>query len=250
MRRAPRAPSLAFALATLALAASVAFALLRVGGFATFVITGRSMEPAIPVGSLTLVQPVPASTIRSGDVITYVTGRQARTHRVVAVNEDGSVITKGDANEAADPESLAFVGRAGLVRAHVPYLGYVVGNWKQHAPVAGAVSTVLCLALLLRSVRRRSPLEAALERSRRGDRAGAIALLQQAVRRDPLDRVAHRRLAAALASGGDAHAAADEYARFIRAARARHEHIVASEELSYANAIFGRPRGLALRRVA
>lgn len=245
-----RGPSVALAVAVASLVASLAFAALRLGGFTPFVITGRSMEPALPVGALTIVQPVDPATLRPGDVITYVIAGRARTHRVVAANADGSFTTKGDANEAADPEPLFFHGRAGIVRAHVPGLGYAVGSWRDYASAGALVTGAICLLLVLVSSRRRPAVALALARTRKGDRAGAIALLRRAVVASPLDRVAHRRLAALLAGAGDPSGAAAEYARFIRVARRQGAHALANEELAYGNAMLGRPRALTLRRVA
>lgn len=244
-------PSLALVVATLALAASVAFAAMRFGGFTTFIITGGSMAPAIPTGSVSIVQSVPPSEVRVGDVVTYSQAGRVVTHRVVAMLADATFRTKGDANAVADPGRLSFGPRAGVVRAHVPLVGYALAGWRQYAQVAALGTMALCLALALLSLRRRSRLEGARAYSRRGDHARAITLLRAAVARDPLDRVAHRHLAAAFVNAGDPQAAADEYARFVRAVHARkRDHALVSAELAYANAILGRPRGPAMRRVA
>ena len=245
----PRTPSVAFVVATLALAASVAFAVMRFGGFSTFIITGRSMEPAIPVGSVTIVQSVAPGAVQVGDVVTFSHGGRVVTHRLVAMESDGTFRTKGDANEVADPEQLTFMGRAGVVRAHIPLVGFALAGWRQYAQAGALVTTTLCLTLALLLMRRR-PLDRALACSRRGDHAGAIAILRSAVARHPLDRVAHRRLAAALTNTGDDAAATDEYARYLRAVRARSENELASEELAYAYATLARPDGLALRSAA
>lgn len=246
----PRTPSVAFVVATLALVASVAFAVMRFGGFSTFIITGRSMEPAIPVGSVTIVQSVSPDAVQVGDVVTFSHGGRVVTHRLVAMETDGTFRTKGDANEVADPDQLTFMGRAGLVRAHIPLVGYALAGWRQYAQVGALATTTLCVVLALLLLRHRSRLADALAYSRKGDRTRAITILRAAVGRDPLDRVAHRRLAAALANSGDMPAASGEYARYVRAVRAQHDHTLASEELAYANAILGRAHGLALRRVA
>lgn len=244
-----RTPSVAFVVATLALVASVAFAVMRFGGFSTFIITGRSMEPAIPVGSITIVQSVSPAAVQVGDVVTFSHGGRVVTHRLVAMEPDGTFRTKGDANEVADPEQLSFMGRAGVVRAHIPLVGFALAGWRQYAQAGALVTTTLCLVLALLLMRHRSRLADALAFSRKGDRPRAIAILRAAVGRDPLDRVAHRRLAAALANSGDLTAAVGEYARYVRAVHVI-DHALAAEELAYANALLGRPPGLALRHVA
>lgn len=157
-----RTPSVALVVATLALAASVAFAVMRFGGFSTFIITGRSMEPAIPVGSVTIVQSVSLATVQVGDIVTFSHAGRVVTHRLVAMELDGTFRTKGDANEVADPEQLTFMGRAGVVRAHIPLVGYALAGWRQYAQAGALVTTSLCLVLVLFSMRRRSGPDRAL----------------------------------------------------------------------------------------
>jgi len=94
--------------------------------------------------------------------------------------------------------------------------------------------------------------------SRGGNRVGAVALLWAAVAIEPLDTVAHRRLAAALANAGDTDAAADEYARFVELALKCDDIRRAAGELAYGLAALGEApqlqavgaRGVRLREVA
>ncbi|MDA4324587.1 signal peptidase I, partial [Escherichia coli] len=62
------------------------------------------MEPEYPVGSLIYVDRVEPSEISIGDPITFVMNESlmVATHRVVDIKEDGSFITKGDANDTVD----------------------------------------------------------------------------------------------------------------------------------------------------
>src|ERR1700733_6907932 len=69
-----------------------------------------SMRPHIPPGSLVLTHNVPLSSIKVGDVITYINPENMKstvTHRVIKEYKlDGKVpafITKGDANPSRDP---------------------------------------------------------------------------------------------------------------------------------------------------
>ena len=93
-------------------------------GFEALVIRGGSMEPAIPLGSLVLVESEP-DVIRAGDVIAYHAGQVVVTHRVVGVNEDGGFQTRGDANPAVDPQPVAADALVGRVDAALPLLGYL-----------------------------------------------------------------------------------------------------------------------------
>jgi tetratricopeptide (TPR) repeat protein len=74
-----------------------------------------------------------------------------------------------------------------------------------------------------------------------GERSAAIGLLRQAITLDPRDLTTHRRLAAALALTGDADAAVEEYARFIRDLRDNGESERAKNEVAWAK---GQLRGV------
>ncbi len=90
-----------------------------------------SMAPAIKQGDLVSVNRVPLDELSEGDVITFVSpdGQRTITHRIVTLlPEDpagNNVITKGDANAAADApiEASSVVGK---VQRHVPYAGHVL----------------------------------------------------------------------------------------------------------------------------
>lgn len=90
-----------------------------------------SMEPAVHVGGMVVVRQVDSSTIREGDVITFVSSVKADsfvTHRVVGVtNDEGTLMfrTKGDANDAPDENLVRAGDVVGKVRLSIPYAGYV-----------------------------------------------------------------------------------------------------------------------------
>ncbi|HEY3020688.1 MAG TPA: signal peptidase I [Solirubrobacteraceae bacterium] len=91
-----------------------------------------SMEPHLPIGSLTIAKAVPATSVRVGDVITFQRPNGERgtiTHRVHRIVESGGrriYTTKGDANPSPDPWQLQLPGQVGRNVADVPYAGYVV----------------------------------------------------------------------------------------------------------------------------
>jgi hypothetical protein len=72
-----------------------------------------------------------------------------------------------------------------------------------------------------------------------GNRIAAIALLWSAVAIDPVDLTAHRRLAAALAVGGDIDAAANEYARYVEFMLPLGRIDSATKELAYGTQVLG-----------
>ena len=77
-----------------------------------------------------------------------------------------------------------------------------------------------------------------------GNRVAALAVLWAAVAMDPVDQSVHRRLAAALASGGDLDGAAHEYVRYVEFLLPRGELELATAELHYAAQTLGRVQKL------
>jgi signal peptidase len=90
-----------------------------------------SMAPTIPTGSVAVVQRIPASDIRVGDVVTVDrTAELPITHRVVSVavgraSAERIVVLKGDANAQADPSPYT-VSSVRIVRFSVPGLAPVI----------------------------------------------------------------------------------------------------------------------------
>ena len=98
----------------------------RLLGFQVYNVVSGSMAPAIPQGSMVLVRPAEWNSINPGDVIAFERDGTVVTHRVVAVHqEEGSFITRGDANEQEDFNPVPFEELIGRVERHVPVLGEV-----------------------------------------------------------------------------------------------------------------------------
>ena len=136
----------------------LAFVSIRVLGLGTFIVTGGSMEPNIPKGSLVLVQPVSPSEVKLGDVITFQQYGQTTTHRVISIGRNSAGLTfktRGDANTVADPEDKWFPGEVGIVRATVPVAGFVAfgvqAYWRLALTLIAAITFFCCAgALVLR----------------------------------------------------------------------------------------------------
>ena len=91
------------------------------------VVTG-SMEPSIHVGDYIVLKQTDPDELRAGDVICFYSRDSAiygkpNTHRIVSVLDDGSFVTKGDANPISDtvtvsPETIIgkYDGKAGFLR--------------------------------------------------------------------------------------------------------------------------------------
>ena len=129
-----------FIVAVVAFGAAVALSVFAgPGDFRAFVVGSGSMDPALKTGSVALVapkgwarefiSPEPVSMFEKGDMVTYLSGKESITHRVVAVEKTDEQFvyeTKGDANKAADREKVAEEQVLGNVILTVPYVGYAM----------------------------------------------------------------------------------------------------------------------------
>ena len=140
---------------TVEVAVAVALAALtagaRVAGFETYDILSGSMEPNISVGSLIYARThVSCERIGAGDVIVYDIGQSRTvTHRVLSADPSSQTfVTKGDANDSADPQPVPWGNVRGKVAGTVPKLGSVVSaltTRKVHFAVAlAAFNALLC----------------------------------------------------------------------------------------------------------
>jgi signal peptidase I len=94
------------------------------------VLTG-SMQPTIKPGDMIVDEPVSASQIRVGDIVTYREphGTRTITHRVrsVSISQGQThVVTKGDANHTVEKWQVPDTGEVGRVVYAVPKLGYPI----------------------------------------------------------------------------------------------------------------------------
>lgn len=139
---------------------AVALVGVRLAGIRTFTVLSGSMEPTYHVGSLIYVKKVDPTTIRPGQVITFMLDENTvATHRVVEVvpdEDDPSTLrfrTKGDANDAEDGSLVHYKNVIGTPVFTIPKLGYVA-NYIQHPPglyVAISAGAVLLLLTFLRT---------------------------------------------------------------------------------------------------
>jgi len=108
-------------------AAAFTFLAPRFGWSVDTVFSG-SMEPQLKVGGVVVTRPVAAEEIKVGDIITFhpSMNEQLTSHRVIAVDDGSSshFLTKGDANEDADPFVVPAQNVVGKVCFHIPYFGY------------------------------------------------------------------------------------------------------------------------------
>lgn len=137
MRDSPRALAERIALATLAIfAVLVLSSILELpGGYRLYGVLSGSMSPRIPTGSVVVVKA--GADYGQGDIITYrSTGDpdQLITHRVVAIDGD-ALVTRGDANDTWDSQSIPAENIIGRVVFTLPLLGYLVSFTRTQAGV-------------------------------------------------------------------------------------------------------------------
>lgn len=127
----------------------------RLGGWQPTVITGHSMEPSIVRGDVIIVRPAPPEAYVRGAVITFVDpNRPGRliTHRVVGVDPDGRLRTKGDNNHDADPTPIDRLSVKGRAVLRIPFAGAPVvwvmdGRWLPLAATAAVLLAAVRTAL-------------------------------------------------------------------------------------------------------
>lgn len=106
-------------------------------GWQPYVIITGSMEPGISAGDVVLVSPEPELDQALGRVISFEDPARpdhTLTHRLVSINEDGTLTTKGDANPTVDSVPVPAEAVTGLGRLLVQFVGLPVvwvrsGNW-------------------------------------------------------------------------------------------------------------------------
>ncbi|MDT0232668.1 S26 family signal peptidase [Curtobacterium sp. BRB10] len=130
------------AIAALLLAAAVLF--LSAGG-RWFVVETPSMGEAAPVGTLVLDLPVDVATLSVGDIVSFETSANpdvVYTHRIVSIDPDGGIHTRGDVNGATDPWTLTQADVIGTPALLVPRIGWLL----RAAPIL-LIGTLIILTL-------------------------------------------------------------------------------------------------------
>lgn len=111
------------------------------------VITG-SMSPAIEAGDIIVTRSVDFEDLKKGDIITFKIGNKTLiTHRIVGVNDNGSFVTKGDANSMEDIDLI--VNQANIIGKYfikIPKGGYIL---KFIQSPAGLIIFILIPAIML-----------------------------------------------------------------------------------------------------
>ncbi len=100
-----------------------------VDGYYSSVIMSGSMEPAIPLGSVVVVNRVDPDDVKVSDIIVFYRSDSKTLHRVIEKiieNDSYYFKTKGDANEDPDPWLVQPEQVQGALLLTVPYYGYLI----------------------------------------------------------------------------------------------------------------------------
>lgn len=133
------------------IAAGLLIAAPMVAGYRPVVVLSGSMEPTYHVGSIIYYKEAPFEQITQGDPITFHAGDGGSliTHRVVEKSEmNREFVTKGDANESADPNPVSYSNVAGKTsKLTIPYAGYLISVGRKPAVLA-VLAAILVLGML------------------------------------------------------------------------------------------------------
>jgi len=113
-----------------------------------YLVKGQSMTPVINLGDVVITGPVEgwlSGEIEPGTIVTYQKGSSPVTHRVIAVEGD-SLITKGDATEDPDSQTVPISEIKGIYLFRIPYVGYLSGFMRT---MVGWLTVVIIPAMLL-----------------------------------------------------------------------------------------------------
>lgn len=141
-------------------------------GFHTTTVMSGSMAPRLEIGDAIVVRHLDASGLKPGEVLLFDDPDHAgrlRMHRLVALQPDGRLITRGDANPARDSSPAEFSAVQGAAFLRIPYAG-LPNYWirtGQSMPLAAACALVV---MLLGGVRLGRLLEEPADRERRRHR--------------------------------------------------------------------------------
>lgn len=143
-------------------------------GMTPMVVLSGSMsgeqEGHIEIGDLIVARKVDAADLKVGDVISYMDGKSAVTHRIIGIVEGytGNLFfeTKGDANNAPDLSTVSQDQLIGKFWFRIPYLGDFALFLQQPLGMLLFAGIPLIAFLLYDIIRRRMVLDKELKRLR------------------------------------------------------------------------------------
>lgn len=116
-------------LAMLALWFRMSGAEMKIYGMSMYRLVSGSMAPKYKTGDYVIVKETDASTLKVGDIIAYVseapdTAGEVIIHRIVDIQNDGTIVTRGDANPIDDKYTTSKSHVLGRVSSKLSILRY------------------------------------------------------------------------------------------------------------------------------
>jgi signal peptidase I len=118
-------------------------------GWMQHALTSDSMAPSIQRGDVVLTAPTPVETLEPPNVVAFTDPGHGDhvVHRIVDRNDDGTFVTRGDANASADSTPLEPERIEGIGRILVPWVGFPA-VWMTEGRL-GLVGAAAALVLLV-----------------------------------------------------------------------------------------------------
>ncbi len=123
-------------------------------GYTPLVVLSGSMETTYDTGSVIYYKDVSFDELKKGDVITFNVNDVIVTHRIYEIKSQDEIITKGDANNTVDPETIRFNDVMGIVSKYsLPYMGYYIKFINSNLYILVIVALILVSDFLLEEVK-------------------------------------------------------------------------------------------------
>ncbi len=102
----------------------------RVSGHCILKVATGSMEPTLHDGDYINIEQTDISTLKKGDIISFYSSdpdiyNMINTHRIVRVNDDGSIVTRGDANTRDDDCTVLPDKVIGIYKGKIRFLRWI-----------------------------------------------------------------------------------------------------------------------------
>ena len=101
------------------------------------IVLSGSMSPALKTGDIVYIKKPRDNVYQVGDIVSfkYKGAQKSSTHRIVDIDINGNIYTKGDSNESIDMVTIICEQIEGKVIITIPKIGYTVSmlqekKWK------------------------------------------------------------------------------------------------------------------------
>lgn len=128
-------------------------------GIKPFIVLSGSMEPAIFAGDLVISKTVDPASLKVNDVISFKQGNAVVTHRIVDIDQKDNetvFVTKGDANNVADQNTVSYAQVEGIQVIRIGKIGHLALFMQTPVGMLLFIGVPLCLFILYDVIRRKA----------------------------------------------------------------------------------------------